>query len=125
MVILPAVQGFDYVLMIFFMQIRQAFTVDDDFKRLRLAFPLFFLLIMLSESYLIVNETKATPRPEYIRDFVMSLPEIKDFFPEYSDKQLIPIFSSGIYNPGSQVRTIPSSRIVVLSPTSCTSNPMK
>jgi len=49
--------GFVALLMIFVMQIRQAFTVDDGFKRIRLAFPLFFLLIMLSESYLIVNET--------------------------------------------------------------------
>jgi O-antigen ligase len=49
--------GFAALLGIFFMQIRQAFTVDDAYKRIRLAFPLFFLVIMLSESYLIVYET--------------------------------------------------------------------
>jgi O-antigen ligase len=49
--------GFAALLGIFVMQLRQAFIVDDPFKRMRLAFPVFFLLIMLSESYLIVYET--------------------------------------------------------------------
>jgi O-antigen ligase len=42
---------------IFVMQIWQAITVNDGFRRIRFAFPLLFLLIMLSESYLIVYET--------------------------------------------------------------------
>ncbi|QTA83587.1 endonuclease domain-containing protein [Desulfonema limicola] len=57
-----------------------------------------FDIVAVSENYLIVNETKSTPRPEYVRDFINSLPEIKDYFPEYSDKKIIPIFSS-LYIP--------------------------
>lgn len=49
--------GFVSLLGIFLMEIRQAFTGEHAWKNIRLAFPLFFLLIMLSESYLIVYET--------------------------------------------------------------------
>lgn len=42
---------------IFITQVRHAFSEDDRFKRIRLAFPLFFLIIMMSESYFIVYET--------------------------------------------------------------------
>lgn len=51
------VLGLIFLLTIFFLQIRHAGTVDDQFKRVRLAFPVFFLVIMLSESYLMVYET--------------------------------------------------------------------
>jgi len=42
---------------IFAAQIRQAFVQRDGWERARLAFPLFFLTIMLTESYLIVSGT--------------------------------------------------------------------
>jgi len=42
---------------IFVAQIRQAFVQRDGWERVRLAFPLFFLTIMLAESYLIVSGT--------------------------------------------------------------------
>ena len=51
------VLGLAALLGIFAMQFRQAFTVDDQFRRIRQAFPVFFLVIMLTESYLIVSET--------------------------------------------------------------------
>ncbi len=53
-----------------------------------------FDVIAASDEHLFVNETKATPRPEYVRDFIRMLPEIRDYFPEYGDRKLIPIFSS-------------------------------
>ncbi len=49
--------GLVSLLAIFYEQLRQAFAVDDEFRRIRFAFPIFFLVIMLSESYLIVYET--------------------------------------------------------------------
>ena len=49
--------GLAALLGIFFMQLRHAYKEDDSFKRIRYAFILFFLTIMLAESYFIVNET--------------------------------------------------------------------
>jgi len=45
------------LLSIFFAQIHQAITIKDDWRRVRFAFPVFFLTIMLAESYLVVYET--------------------------------------------------------------------
>jgi len=42
----------------------------------------------------IINETKSTPKMEYINDFVNVLKEIEDYFPEYKGKEIIPIFLS-------------------------------
>lgn len=42
----------------------------------------------------IINETKSNPRIEYINEFIEVLKEILDYFPEYRDKKIIPIFSS-------------------------------
>ncbi len=49
--------GLVSLLSIFILQIRQAVTIKDDWQRVRLAFPIFFLTIMLAESYLVVYET--------------------------------------------------------------------
>lgn len=49
--------GLVSLLSIFYAQVRQVFTVDDGFRKIRLALPVFFLIIMLSESYLVVYET--------------------------------------------------------------------
>ncbi|MCF6186289.1 MAG: O-antigen ligase family protein [Desulfobulbaceae bacterium] len=45
------------LLTIFFAQIHQAVTCKDDWRRIRIAFPVFFLTIMLAESYLVIYET--------------------------------------------------------------------
>jgi O-antigen ligase len=52
--------GLVSLLAIFFMQMRQAFSVLDGYQRIRLAFPVLFLAIMMTESYLIVYETGFT-----------------------------------------------------------------
>jgi O-antigen ligase len=49
--------GLAALLSIFFLQIRAALQSGDDLRRLRLALPVLFLTIMLTESYLIVYET--------------------------------------------------------------------
>lgn len=51
------VPGLTALLAIFFLQIRAARRHQDSLHRLRLALPVLFLTIMLTESYLIVNET--------------------------------------------------------------------
>lgn len=49
--------GLAALLAIFFLQVRAALQSRDDLRRLRLALPVLFLTIMLTESYLIVYET--------------------------------------------------------------------
>ena len=49
--------GLASLLAIFFLQIRAALRTSDGLQRLRLALPVLFLTIMLTESYLIVYET--------------------------------------------------------------------
>jgi len=53
-----------------------------------------FDALVLCGDKLIVNDTKSSPRVEYINEFIELLEEIEDYFPEYKGKELIPIFSS-------------------------------
>lgn len=41
-----------------------------------------------------VNDTKSTPRSEYLQAFAEEYPRAVEFFPEYRDLKLVPIFSS-------------------------------
>lgn len=49
--------GLVSLLALFFVQFLEALRVQDGWQRIRFAFPLFFLIIMLAESYLLVYET--------------------------------------------------------------------
>ncbi|MDY0350865.1 MAG: O-antigen ligase family protein [Desulfobulbaceae bacterium] len=49
--------GLVSLLAVFAVQVRQAFVTRDGLQRMRLALPVLFLLIMMSESYLLVFET--------------------------------------------------------------------
>ncbi len=51
------IPGIIALMMIFFVMFRQAWISHDHWRRVRFAFPLFFLTIMLTESYLKVYET--------------------------------------------------------------------
>ena len=53
-----------------------------------------FDCIAVCDEIVILNETKSTPRIEYINDFIAVLKEFYDYFPEYKGKKLIPIFAS-------------------------------
>ena len=53
-----------------------------------------FDVIALSGNKVIINETKSTPKIDYINNFKDALNEIEDYFPEYRDKKIIPIFAS-------------------------------
>ena len=53
-----------------------------------------FDALVVCDDYLFINETKSTPRQEYVLDFANKLKDIFDFLPEYEGKTVIPIFSS-------------------------------
>ncbi len=53
-----------------------------------------FDIIAVYENKVILNETKSTPRQQYIDDFAELLPQFFDYFPEYRGKKLVPIFAS-------------------------------
>lgn len=55
-----------------------------------------FDVIAVCEDRVILNETKSTPRMSYIDDFIdfLNKKEFYEYFPEYKNKKLIPIFAS-------------------------------
>ncbi len=53
-----------------------------------------FDVIGVCGDIVIVNETKSTPKIEYINEFINALGEFYDYFPEYKGKRLIPVFAS-------------------------------
>ena len=53
-----------------------------------------FDIIAYTEDLFFIVETKATPRPEYITNFIKFLPELGTWFPVSLEKKLIPIFAS-------------------------------
>jgi len=63
--------------------------------------------------FLLVNETKSTPKIEYIDAFIESLKEIYDYFPDYRDKKIIPVFSS-FYLPEDVVTYLTKNKIYAL-----------
>jgi len=71
-----------------FMVRRQVRNKKDRAKRRE------FDVIAVGENKVIINETKSTPRIDYIDQFIELLPQIEDYFPEYAGKTIIPIFSS-------------------------------
>ncbi|MBC7320918.1 hypothetical protein H5T89_09760, partial [bacterium] len=61
----------------------------------------------------IINETKSTPRMDYINEFIEVLKEITDYFPEYTDKKIIPIFSS-LYIPEDIIEYLTKKKIYAM-----------
>lgn len=55
-----------------------------------------FDVIAICADKVILNETKSTPRKSYLDDYIEFIKEKEfyDYFPEYKNKKLIPIFSS-------------------------------
>jgi hypothetical protein len=44
--------------------------------------------------YVLINETKATFRPEYVTDFLAKLAMVRDYFPEFTGKQIYAAIAS-------------------------------
>src|SRR3990170_3732993 len=61
-----------------------------------------FDIIAVCGDTVIINETKSSPRVDYINEFLEILKEVCEYFPEYESKKIIPIFSS-LYIPENVV----------------------
>ncbi len=53
-----------------------------------------FDVIVVYSGYVFYNETKSTPRSQYIDEFVENINQFFKYFPEYKGCKLVPIFSS-------------------------------
>ncbi|RMF35250.1 MAG: hypothetical protein D6759_04920, partial [Chloroflexi bacterium] len=73
-----------------------------------------FDVIAVGEDWVIINETKTSPRLEDIRDFIKALEEIEDYFPEYRGKRIIPIFAS-LYMGEDMVNYLTRHRIYAMA----------
>lgn len=72
-----------------------------------------FDTIAAGNNKLIVNETKCTPRDDYINNFKDGLKNIFDYFPEYSEYEIIPIFST-LYFPDNTLKYLTKLRIYAM-----------
>ena len=73
-----------------------------------------FDVIAVWDDKVIINETKSTPRMDYINEFIEVLKEITDYFPEYKDKEIIPIFSS-LYLPDRVIEYLTKNKIYAMA----------
>ncbi len=73
-----------------------------------------FDVIAEGENCFIVVETKATPRTEYIQDFIKLVPTLDKWFPELKEKKLIPIFAS-LYIPENSITFLTRNNIFALA----------
>ena len=74
-----------------------------------------FDLIAVYDEKIIVNETKSNPKPEYACDFAEFLErgEFFKYFPEYEDKEIIPVFSS-VYLPNNIIKYLSRHKIYAM-----------
>ena len=73
-----------------------------------------FDVIAMWNDKVIINETKSTPKIEYINEFMNVLKEIEDYFPEYKVKEIIPIFSS-LYLSDEVVKYLTKKKIYAMA----------
>lgn len=73
-----------------------------------------FDVVAICWNKVIINETKSNPNIDYIDAFIEVLKEIYDYFPEYQDKKIIPIFSS-LYLPEEAVLYLTKNRIYAMA----------
>jgi len=55
-------------------------------------------VLVVSENKVFMIEVRSTPRTEYVKEILNKADEFKNFFPEYSDKEVIPIFASLVFD---------------------------
>src|SRR3972149_332492 len=73
-----------------------------------------FDIIAVCGDTVIINETKSSPRVDYINEFLEILKEVCDYFPEYESKKIIPIFSS-LYIPENVVTYLTKVKIYAMA----------
>ncbi len=52
-----------------------------------------FDVIIIADDTVFVNETKSKPKKEYVDEFLEKLQRLFEFFPEFSNKKIVPLFS--------------------------------
>ncbi len=73
-----------------------------------------FDVIAESKNYFFIVETKATPRTEYVKEFIKLISEIEKWFPNIKDKKIIPIFSS-LYLPEDTIKYLTNNNIFAMA----------
>ena len=70
-------------------------------------------VVAVCGEYLLINETKGRLAPEDVKEFVTALSDVRGFFPEYADKQVIGALAS-LYVEHSLVRCGERAGLIVL-----------
>ncbi len=73
-----------------------------------------FDIIAVCNDKVILVEVKSTPKVEHINDFITLLNEFYDYFPEYINKEIIPIFAS-LYLPDEVLEGLTKSGIYAMA----------
>jgi len=73
-----------------------------------------FDVIVVGVDKVIINETKSTPRINYIDDFIATLKVVGEYLPEYSSKTIIPVFAS-LYLPADVVNYLTKHNIYAMA----------
>ncbi len=72
-----------------------------------------FDVIVVYPEKVFINETKSTPRINYIDDFIAVMDDIHGYFPQYQGKTIIPIFA-GLFIPDNLLRYLTKHKIYAL-----------
>lgn len=73
-----------------------------------------FDVIAVYDNKVILVEVKSTPRMPYIDDFVATLKELHEYFPEYKGKKIIPVFAS-LYLPDEVIAYLTKNGILAMA----------
>ncbi len=73
-----------------------------------------FDVIAVCEDKIIINGTKSTANVENARDFINSLNDLFDYFPEYRSKKIIPVFSS-LYIPENVIGYLSKNKVYAMA----------
>jgi len=74
-----------------------------------------FDVIVVGEDKVILNETKSKPSSEYVKEFIdfIKKEEFYDYFPDYKEKKLIPVFST-LYMTADVLKRLTKKRILAM-----------
>ena len=73
-----------------------------------------FDVVASDANYFFVVETKATPRTEYIKEFIDVIPELPAWFPEAENRTIVPMFAS-LYLPDQAVNFLSRHKVAAIA----------
>lgn len=73
-----------------------------------------FDIIAVYDTLVVLVEVKSTPRTPYIDEFIAVLKELHEYFPEYKEKRVIPVFAS-LYLPDEVVAYLTNNGIYAMA----------